>query len=181
MGLCFGLMQSSIAAEKLYYPDLYVKDGLTEIDVMLASANIMIAEMYAEADIDSVVLGAEEGYKAAQYELGERYRSGIDVVQNHIKSSDWYLKAAKQGHTEAEFAIGTNYYNGTGVRQDYSKAIQWLQKAAEKKDPYAQFNLGLAYLDGYGVRLNKTTAKEWFGKSCDNGYQLGCDKYRELN
>jgi len=37
------------------------------------------------------------------------------------------------------------------------------------------------YHNGEGVRQNINTAKEWFGKSCDNGEQLGCDKYRILN
>ncbi len=25
------------------------------------------------------------------------------------------------------------------------------------------------------------TAKEWFGKACDNGAQMGCDRYKRLN
>lgn len=37
------------------------------------------------------------------------------------------------------------------------------------------------YADGKGVRQNYAEAKEWSGKSCDNGFQHGCDKYRELN
>ena len=32
-----------------------------------------------------------------------------------------------------------------------------------------------------GVRQNYVVAKEWFGKACDNGYQNGCDAYKELN
>lgn len=37
------------------------------------------------------------------------------------------------------------------------------------------------YEVGEGVRQNKATAKELYGKSCDNGYQGGCDDYKRLN
>jgi TPR repeat protein len=38
----------------------------------------------------------------------------------------------------------------------------------------------IQYANGKGVKEDKSAAKEWFGKSCDNGIQEGCDKYREL-
>lgn len=44
-----------------------------------------------------------------------------------------------------------------------------------------QYNLGLMHLNGKGVLKDRAIAKEWFGKSCDNGNQKGCDRYRELN
>ena len=37
------------------------------------------------------------------------------------------------------------------------------------------------YKYGSGVKQSKAVAKEWFGKSCDNGSQLGCENYREIN
>jgi hypothetical protein len=33
---------------------------------------------------------------------------------------------------------------------------------------------------GYELTENYAKAKEWFNKVCDHGWQLGCDKYREL-
>ena len=55
-----------------------------------------------------------------------------------------------------------------------------LCEAAERGDIKAQSRLGAMYYSGKGVRQNKPLAKEWFGKSCDNGYQVGCDAYRDL-
>jgi len=55
------------------------------------------------------------------------------------------------------------------------------QRLANQGNASAQYNLGVMYHNGEGVRQNINTAKEWFGKSCDNGEQLGCDKYRILN
>ena len=54
-------------------------------------------------------------------------------------------------------------------------------KEAKQGNPVAQFRLGLLYKDGEGVRQDYAEAKEWFGKSCDNGFQMGCEQYRELN
>ena len=45
----------------------------------------------------------------------------------------------------------------------------------------AQFNLGMMYRNCEGVHQNKATAKEFFDKSCDNGYQNGCNIYLILN
>ena len=73
------------------------------------------------------------------------------------------------------------YDQGKGVRQDYVQAMHWYRKAAEQGDVEAQNNLGVMYAFGKGVRKNLVIAKEWFGKACDNGLQLGCDVYRELN
>ena len=73
------------------------------------------------------------------------------------------------------------YDNGRGVRQDYAQAMQWYRQAAEQGDAHAQLALGLRYATGQGVRQDIVIAKEWVGKACDNGIQLGCDAYRELN
>ncbi|MDO5652157.1 MAG: hypothetical protein Q4G13_08525 [Moraxella sp.] len=54
-------------------------------------------------------------------------------------------------------------------------------KAANQDYAKAQNNLGVMYDDGLGVRQDHSTAKAWFGKTCDNGEQIGCDNYRELN
>lgn len=41
--------------------------------------------------------------------------------------------------------------------------------------------IGLMYDYGVGITQDEEVAKGWYGKSCDNGQQLGCDRYRELN
>ena len=39
----------------------------------------------------------------------------------------------------------------------------------------------LLYENGHGVRQDMNKAKNLFDKVCDNGLQIGCDKYKELN
>lgn len=40
---------------------------------------------------------------------------------------------------------------------------------------------GFMYYSGKGVSQNTVTGKEWIRKSCENGYQEGCDYYQILN
>ena len=73
------------------------------------------------------------------------------------------------------------YSSGLGVRQDYQKSLEWYQKAANQNYAKAQFNLGVMYQAGQGVRQDNHKAKSYYGQSCDNGFQAGCDAYRNLN
>lgn len=88
---------------------------------------------------------------------------------------------AEQGYALEQAYLGSYYEDGTGVRQDYEKALYWYRKSANQNNPISQFMLGLMYEYGKGVKQNRIVAKEWYGKSCDNGTQIGCDTYRELN
>jgi len=65
--------------------------------------------------------------------------------------------------------------------KNYKEAKRLWTKAANQGNAEAQNNLGMIYYNGKGVRHDKSKAKELFGKSCDNGYQKGCDNYRILN
>ena len=109
--------------------------------------------------------------------LGIGQAAWADDVSNFKKM----LQAAEQGNADAQFNLGVMYDNGRGVRQDYAQAMQWYRQAAEQGDAHAQLALGLRYATGQGVRQDIVIAKEWVGKACDNGIQLGCDAYRELN
>nr|WP_181718033.1 tetratricopeptide repeat protein [Psychrobacter sp.]QJS05190.1 sel1 repeat protein [Psychrobacter sp.] len=88
---------------------------------------------------------------------------------------------AEQDNPLGQTLLGSYYQNGLGVRQDHSKALEWFKKAAAQNSDDAQVNIGAIYDIGLGVRQNKATAKEWFGKACDNGNQIGCNKYKQLN
>jgi TPR repeat protein len=34
------------------------------------------------------------------------------------------------------------------------------------------------YAKGQGVKQDYFKAAEWFGEACDNGYVMGCDRYK---
>lgn len=92
-----------------------------------------------------------------------------------------YEKAADQGDSYAQRNIGLLYKGGIGVRQDYKKAKEWYEKSAGLGNASAQFLLGRLYHKGKGVRQDYKRAKEYYGQACDNGFQLGCDEYANLN
>ena len=128
-------------------------------------------------DVATLTNQAESGDVNAQMQLADYYRN----QQNYTNGFYWTQKLANQGDAQAQFNLGYMYNKGKDVRQDYSQAFNWFQKSANQDYAEAQYNLGLMYANGQGVRQNKVTLKELFGKACENGNQLGCDKYRILN
>ena len=45
---------------------------------------------------------ADQGYAAAQYNLGIMYDNGHGVEQSNEKAAEWYRKAANQGYPDAK-------------------------------------------------------------------------------
>ena len=74
---------------------------------------------------------AEQGYVAAQYNLGVMYSSGKGVKQNYAEAVKWYRKAAEQSDADAQAYLGVMYSNGEGVKRNPSKAKEWFRKACE--------------------------------------------------
>ena len=64
--------------------------------------------------------------------------------------------------------------------KNYTRALQYCEKACSLNDGHGCAYLGVLYADGLGVKQNKKVSKEYFGKSCDLGFQDGCDDYRKL-
>ena len=120
---------------------------------------------------------ADQGNPNAQYLLAALYQQADD----HHKAFQWFEKSALQGDDSSESKVGLMYYAGLGVRQNFFKAFEFSLKAANKKVHASYLPVAAMYELGQGVRQDSKKAKEWYGKYCDNGYQLGCDKYRELN
>lgn len=131
--------------------------------------------------VDFVKKMAEAGDAEMQCVLAEMYSDGKGVRQNYVEARRWYEKAAAQGYVEAQNNLGVLYNHGRGVRQNYTEAHRWYEKAAMQGCVEAQYNLGVLYIQGQGVRQDKRMAKEWFGRSCDRGFQRGCDAYRKMN
>lgn len=91
-------------------------------------------------------------------------------------------KWAEQGNVEYQIKVGAIYYDGQGVRQNLVLSRKMFQKAASQGDARGQAALALFYEGGLGgLKRNRSTAKEWYGKTCDQGFQAGCDEYRRLN
>ena len=86
---------------------------------------------YAEA-VKWYRKAADQGYPAAQYNLGVMYDQGQGVPQDYAEAARWYRKAADQGDANAQLGLGVMYAKGQGVPQDYVEAHMWLNLAASR-------------------------------------------------
>lgn len=100
---------------------------------------------------------AEAGNPEAQFYLGQMYRRGYGVPQDHAEAVIWYRKAAEQslplaeaGNTDAQSLLGVLYGSGLGVPQNDVESIRWHRMAAEQGDLQAQIMLALKYWSANG-------------------------------
>ena len=119
---------------------------------------------------------AEQGYAAAQTNLGFMYAEGQGVTQDHQEALKWYRLAAAQGFAGAQSNIGRVYLRGFGVTQDYQEALKWIMLAVDQGFAIAQTNLGSMYLNGLGVTQNDQEALKWYRLAADQG-QLNAIEY----
>ncbi|MFQ5974110.1 MAG: tetratricopeptide repeat protein, partial [Alphaproteobacteria bacterium] len=104
---------------------------------------------------------AEAGSARAQYLLGVKYETGVDVDRDLDKALAWYRKAAEQDYAEAQFKLGVMHEQGRGMPQDLAAAVSWYLAAARNGLPAAQYNLGVALLNGSGVAPDPVEAFAW--------------------
>ena len=121
---------------------------------------------------------AEQGYVAAQNNLGLIYREGLGVPQDYAETAKWYRLAAEQGEARAQFALGWQFEKGKGVPQDYAEAVKWYRLAAEQGNAIAQNNLGLNYFMGNGVLQSIVLAHMWANIASANG-AYGAGEWRD--
>ncbi len=75
---------------------------------------------------------ADQGFAAAQHNLGIMYAEGHGVAQDYQEAVRWYRLAAVQGHASGQFSLGAMYAEGEGVPKDYVLAHMWVNLAAPK-------------------------------------------------
>jgi hypothetical protein len=76
-------------------------------------------------------LAAEQGYAAAQFNVGFLYATGVGVLQSYTEAGHWYWLAAQQGHADAQHNLGYLYHIGQGgLPQDFVQAHMWYNLAA---------------------------------------------------
>ncbi len=123
------------------------------------------------------------------YELGMRYSgsrlyqhsgySGVPV--NHSKAFEYLQRACDLKHADACCEVGILYEHGWGVRQSWDHAYDQYKLACNRKSGKGCKCLANLYERGKGVWWkSKSSAKKYYGKSCDYGYQEGCDHYAAM-
>lgn len=105
---------------------------------------------------------AEQGFGAAQRELGLMYYYGEGISQDHEVGAEWIERAAIQGFAPAQNDIGAFYHAGEGVRQDFRQAALYYGLAGEQGFGFAQLNMGGLYFNGDGVPKDLAQAAYWF-------------------
>jgi hypothetical protein len=73
---------------------------------------------------------AEQGYDAAQLNLGNCYQEGKGVSMDLSEAVKWFHRSAMQGDPAGQFNLAMYYQNGAAVAKDYVLAYQWFNLAA---------------------------------------------------
>ena len=120
-------------------------------------------------EMGSLLMDADAGIAAAQYDLGFYYSTGIGVGHDDVEAAKWFRMAADQNHAEAEMKLGTMYAAGKGVAQNDIEAGKWLLRAAEHGNVEAQVKLGIRNEQGYGVAPDFMQAYMWYTIAGQNG------------
>ena len=77
-------------------------------------------------------LAVDQGFAAAQHNLGFMYANGRGVPQDYAQAVRWTRLAADQGDARAQYALGRSYFTGEGLPQDYVEAHKGANLAASR-------------------------------------------------
>jgi TPR repeat protein len=109
---------------------------------------------------------------AAAYSLGERYRTGEGMPQDHRKAARLFRLAADQGHAQAQLMLGVCYARGEGVPQSHSEAARYFGLAADQGIASAQYNYAVCNATGDGVPQDHSVAARYYRLAADQGHAL---------
>lgn len=77
--------------------------------------------------------------------------------------------------------VGIFYLEGKFVKQDYDLAFEAFEAGCLKKNGGSCYSMGFMYEFGRGdIPYDRKKALDLYLKSCNYGYQTGCDAYRKL-
>ena len=113
---------------------------------------------------------AEDGHRAAQYNLALMYERGAGVALDPGEAMRWYGAAAEQGHGYAQYKVGLALQRGVGAGPDVVMAYAWFARAAEQLVPGAAYEMGYAHHEGDGAPRDLSLALEWFWIAARLGY-----------
>lgn len=108
-------------------------------------------------------LAANQGYAAAQFNLGVMYAHGQGLPQNDAEALKWYRLAANQGYAAAQLNLGNMYANGRGVPKDYITAHMWLglAMASGRQDAAKNQNVIAGIITRAQIGQAQKLTKEW--------------------
>ncbi|ANV97657.1 hypothetical protein BBW65_02025 [Helicobacter enhydrae] len=109
----------------------------------------------------------------------------VDENNKPITREELTILEAKQRCLDEDGAwcwkLGIYYYEGKIVEQDYNKAFEAFEAGCLKKSGGACYNIGFMYEFGRGeVPFDSKKALDFYLKSCNYGYDRGCQAYRAM-
>lgn len=144
-------------------------------------------DKYDSSPIGEVVSAASAGDVAAMYELGSRYRLGVDgVEQDYVKAIEWYKKVLRQqNNVNAFYHIGYMIVDGAYGEGKDAEALPYLYAAYSMGDAVAAIQLGIQYEYGEFVPQDIDKALEFYFFAAERGdkgayFNIG-EAYRRLN
>ncbi len=111
--------------------------------------------------IELLRFSAEEGYSAAQYQLGQYYLYGHGVPKNKAKAVS-YLQAASTDDYRAIVLLKILKKGSQGEKKDLGRVVAEVRRKAKSGNPQAQYTLGLMYLVGDGVPKDEREELRWY-------------------
>lgn len=142
-----------------------------EILIMLSSQNISDASyslfenrrslgIKDKDAIQYLIKSAEEGYAAAQVELGILFLNGKLVKQDSKESYNWLKAAAEKGNYDGMRYVSKCYFSGTGVDRNDAMGLYWLNKLfTDYGKLFDEWDmLGEAYETGRGTPVDLVKA-----------------------
>ena len=75
-------------------------------------------------------MAADQGFAAAQFNLGHMYASGKGVSKDVVEGARWLRLAGEQGNVDAQLELGLMYSLGNGVPKDDVQAYAWINIGA---------------------------------------------------
>lgn len=116
---------------------------------------------YASA-FRELLSSADRGHGTANALIGNLYRDGLGVAQDHGVAAQHYRRGAEAGSCTAMFSLARMYHLGRGIAEDSAEAAKWYRSAAEKGHVWAQFDLAAYYEKGLLVPQDPVQAYRWY-------------------
>ena len=124
----------------------------------------------AQSSDNSLVAAANSGDPAAQFQLAEKLRIGIGVLQDYSAAAKLYAASAAQGNYDSQASLGALLIQGLGVQQDAETGFGLLVSAANSGKAEHYFTLATAYLDGAGTARDPSKAAEYFERAVQQNH-----------
>ncbi len=124
-----------------------------------------------QADAKAVQLEKEcnSGTPASCDKLGELYRAGREVPQDHKRAVELYRRSCDAGHPHGCYSLGMMHIEGKGVGKDVTQGVKLLQQSCDASELQACNDLGL-----YLLNTGKTKQGiELLQRACDAGTPTG--------